>query len=182
MEKLIRKIEDDLGLLIKDQAPAPIRKELKDEINLRVARLIIFSLQWASVGYQSALRFAGAKTGHEIGNHFVAREISLVLKDIKKIFEGLKWGKVEAEIDIKNKKINLRLIDSLTSSGISNINQSICFFEEGFIDGCLDGVIKRSGPLTLAGLGGGVTGVDVKETKCVGLGDPHCEFTITLKS
>lgn len=182
MEKLIRNIEEDLGLLIKGQTLTSPRKELKDEIDFRAARLIIYSLQWASVGYQSALRFAGAKIGQETGNHFVSREISLILKDIKKIFEGLKWAKVETEIDIKNKKINLRLIDSLTSAGISNINQSICFFEEGFIDGCLDGVIKRSGPLTLTGVPEGITGVDVKETKCVGLGDPHCEFTITLRS
>lgn len=182
MEKIIKKIEEDLGLLVGGQTLSPLRKELKDDIDLRAARLIIFSLQWASVGYQSALRFAGAKMGQTIGVNFETRELSVVIKNIQKIFEGLKWGKVEIESDIKNKKISLRLIDSLTSSGAPDINQNLCFFEEGFIEGCLDGVIKSKMALTLFGLEKSIKRVTVKETKCVGLGADFCEFTINLES
>ncbi|MFQ6050044.1 MAG: hypothetical protein ACE5J0_03375 [Candidatus Paceibacterales bacterium] len=182
MEELIRQIEKDLDLLLRDKTLSPLRKELNESVDLRAARLIIFSLQWSSVGYQSALRFAGAKVGQAIGTNFAGRELSLILKDLKKIFEGLKWGRVETGIDIKNKKISLRLIDSLTSAGAPNINQTLCFFEEGFIEGCLDGIIKIKGALTLAGLTENVARVDVKETKCVGLGADFCEFTVTLGS
>lgn len=182
MEKAIKQIEEDLVSFLRDKIPSPLRKELKDEVDLRAARLIILSLQWASVGYQSALRFAGAKFGQAMGIHFESRELSLILKDLKKIFEGLKWAKVEIEKKPKGKKINFRLIDSLTSAGVENVNQNLCFFEEGFIEGCLDGIIKAKGPLTCIGCEKKISKVEVRETKCRGLGNEFCEFTITLGS
>ena len=180
MEELIREIEKDLVLFLQDKTPASLRGEIGDNIDLRAARLIIYSLQWASVGYQSVLRFAGGKLGRAIGINFEGRELSLVLKNLKKIFEGLNWGKTEIETKPKDKKIILKIIDSLTSAGVQNIKQNLCFFEEGFIEGSLDGIIKRKGFLTLFGLKGNINRVGVKETKCVGLGDDFCEFTITL--
>ncbi len=180
MEELIKKIEKDLTLFIRDEKPASLRGKMGDSVDLRAARLIIYSLQWASVGYQSVLRFSGEKLGRAIGTNFEGREISMVLKNLKKIFEGLGWGKVEIEIKLKDKNVVLRIIDSLTSSGVQNINQNLCFFEEGFIEGSLDGIIKTKGPLILVGSEKNIDRIDVKETKCVGLGDDFCEFTITL--
>lgn len=182
MERAIKQIEEDLACLLRGVTPAAIRKELSDNVDLRAARLIIFSLQWASVGYQSALRFAGAKLGQTMGTHFETRELSLIFGEIKKLFEGLKWGKVETEIRLKEKRISLKLIDSLTSASVGNINQNLCFFEEGFIEGCLDGIIKQKGALALLGLDEAISRVDVKEMKCVGQGADFCEFTITLAS
>ena len=182
MEKAIKQIEEDLDLFLQDKLPSPLRKELKEEIDLRAARLIIFSLQWASVGYQSALRFAGSKFGQAMGYYFKSREISLILEDLKKIFEGLKWGKIEIETNPKQKEASLRIIDSVTSAGVSNVQQNLCFFEEGFIEGCLDGVIKNKGPLTLFGLEESISKIEVRETKCLGLGNDFCQFTITLGS
>lgn len=180
MKDIINKIEEDLSSLLHDEALLPTRKELEDSVDVRAARMIILSLQWASVGYQSVLRFAGAKLGQTTGVHFETRELSHILQGFKKIFEGLKWGRVETETKPEGEKISLRLIDSLTSAGIQNINQSLCFFEEGFIEGCLDGIIKNKGALTMVGLEGNIKRTDVKETKCVGLGDDFCEFTIAL--
>ncbi|MBI4101506.1 MAG: hypothetical protein HY443_00885 [Candidatus Nealsonbacteria bacterium] len=182
MEKAIKQIEEDLDLLLRDQVPGVLRKELGDGVDLRAARLIILSLQWASVGYQSALRFAGAKFGQGIGVYLEVRELSLALESLKKIFEKLKWGKVEIEMALQQKKAILRIVDSLTSSGVPNINQNLCFFEEGFIEGCLEGVIKGRGSLSLMGFPGNISGVDVREARCVGQGASACEFEINLKS
>lgn len=182
MERAIRQIEGDLELLLRDQIPSVLRKDVGDAVDLRAARLIVLALQWASVGYQSALRFAGAKFGQNVGAYLEARELSLALGAIKKIFEKLKWGKIEIGTFPQQKKAILRIADSLTSAGVPNVDQSLCFFEEGFIEGCLDGIIKSRGPLSLMGFNGNISGVDVKEVHCVGQGAPVCEFSVILRS
>ena len=63
MEKIIEGLEKDLRDVIEGKSLKTLRKELGDTIDIRLLRMIVFSLQWASIGYQSALRFAGMKFG-----------------------------------------------------------------------------------------------------------------------
>jgi len=56
--------------------------------------------------------------------------------------------------------------------------QSLCFFEEGFIEGYIDGVIAKKGSLTVVGGKVSVNKVSVEEKRCIGLGDDHCGFLI----
>jgi len=178
MEKIIEDLEKDLTDIIKGKPIRSLRKELGDSADIRLLRMIVFSLQWTSVGYQSALRLAGMKFGRRIGENSEKTEISLVLDEIKKIIEALKGGKVEVEIVSGLKEAQIKVYDSSLAAGVPNVLQSLCFFEEGFIEGYIDGVMAKNGPLAVAGEELSVKRVSVEEKRCVGLGDDHCGFLI----
>lgn len=180
MRELIEKIKEDFDLFLKDKTPSLLRKEEGDKADIRAARLIIFSLLWASVGYQSVLRFGGLKTGKEIGSEIEERRLDTTLNKLKKILESLNWGKIEIKVNPEAKTATLTITDSLTAAGTPKVNQRLCFFEEGFIEGFLEGVIYKNRFLYLGIPGQNIKEVEVKETKCIGLGNDYCEFKITL--
>lgn len=178
MEKLIEDLEGDIKKLLDGKPLNVIRKELGDKIDIRLYRMLVFALQWSSVGYQSALRFAGMKLGKRIGQSSEKAELSLVLEEIKKIIEGLRGGRVESEIMPKMKGAQLKIYESSLTSGVPNVLQTLCFFEEGFIEGYLDGVISKQGSLSMLGSDANIKDVSVEEKRCIGLGDDFCGFLI----
>jgi predicted hydrocarbon binding protein len=179
MEEVIQVLQNDLRNIIEDKPTKTLREESGDLVDLRALRIVNFSLQWASVGYQSALRFAGMKFGRRLGENSETKELSSLLRELKKLIESLKAGKIEVKLQALSKKAFLTIYESALSAGVPNISQNLCFFEEGFIEGYLDGVIAKQGSL----IGGfeNITEVEVRETKCQGKGDPFCQFTINLK-
>jgi predicted hydrocarbon binding protein len=178
MEKLLEDLERDIKNVLEGKEVKQKRRDLGDKVDIRLCRMIVYSLQWASVGYQSALRFAGMKLGKRLGEASEKTELGLVLEEIKKIVEYLRGGKVEIEIMPDVKDAQLKIYDSYLTSGIPNILQNLCFFEEGFIEGYLDGVIAKNGSLAVANQGISVLGVTCQEIRCVGLGDKFCGFLI----
>ena len=178
MEKIIENLERELRDIIENKPRKTLRKDLGDMIDLRLLRMIVFSLQWASVGYQSALRFAGMKFGRRLGMDSNSREMRNLLDEVKTLIESLKDGRIEIEYTLKEKKINFKVFDAALVSSIANGGQSVCFFKEGFIEGYLDGAIKKQGSLTAEFQE--IKGVRVEETKCQGKGDKYCQFTIYL--
>jgi len=178
MEKLIEDLEKDLRDIIEGKPLKPKRKELGDRADIRLYRMVIFALQWTSVGYQSALRLAGMKLGRKVGTISGKREISWALEEIKKIIEDLRAGKVEIEIMPEERGAQLKVYGSALTAEIPNVLQNLCFFEEGFIEGYLDGAISKRGPLAIAGAEVSIDKVSVEEKRCVGLGDDFCGFLI----
>jgi len=178
MEKIIEDLEKDLKRLLEGKSLDVLRKELGDKVDIRLYRMVVFALQWSSVGYQSALRFAGMKLGKRIGQGSEKAELSLILEEIKKIIEGLRGGRIELEIMPKLKGAELKIYDSSLTAGVPNILQTLCFFEEGFIEGYLDGVISKQGSLAMLGSDANIKDVSVEEKRCVGLGDDFCGFLI----
>jgi predicted hydrocarbon binding protein len=180
MEKLLEDLERDLKNVLERKEVKQKRRDLGDKVDIRICRMIVYALQWASVGYQSALRFAGMKLGKRLGESSEKTELGLVLEEIKKIIEYLRGGRVEIEIMPDVKGAQLKIYDSYLTSGVPNILQNLCFFEEGFIEGYLDGVIAKNGSLAVASQGISVLGVTCQEIRCVGLGDKFCGFLITF--
>jgi len=178
MEKLIEDLEKDLRDIIEGRSPKLLRKELGDQVDIRALRMVVFSLQWASVGYQSALRFAGMKFGKRLGIESGNAELSLALEEIKKIIEFLRGGRIEIEVMPKIRGAQVKIYDSSLTAGIPNVLQNICFFEEGFIEGYLDGAISKAGSIAVAGGEVSILNVSVEEKRCVGLGDDFCGFLI----
>jgi len=178
MEKIIGDLEKELKDIVEEKPVKIKRKELGDMVDIRLLRMIIFSLQWVSVGYQSALRLAGMKFGRRLGESSEKTELSLVLEEIKKVIESLNGGKVEIKITPVLKSAELRISESSLTAGVPDVLQNLCFFEEGFIEGYLDGVISKKGALAIVGGEKGLTKVRVEEKKCVGLGDDFCGFLI----
>ena len=178
MEKIIEDLEKDLRDIIEGKPLKTKRKELGDQVDIRLCRMIIYSLQWASVGYQSALRLAGMKFGKRMGENSERSELLLVLEEIKKIIEFLREGKVEIEMMPELKGVQIKIYESSLTAGVPNILQTLCFFEEGFIEGYLDGVISKKGSMAVAGQEFSITNVSCEEKRCVGLGDDFCGFLI----
>jgi len=178
MERIIETIEKDLKRIIDGIQPEVVRKELGDSVNIRFVRMIVFSLQWASAGYQSGLRFAGMKFGKRMGMLCDKSELSLILGEIKVILEYLRGGKAEIQILNEGREANLILKESALTCGVPNVSQNLCFFEEGFVDGYLDGVIHKLGSLAVAGKEITIIKVNVEETKCIGKGDNSCIFSV----
>lgn len=180
MEKIIEELEKELGAIIDGKPLKTKRKKLGDEIDVRFCRMIVFSLLWASVGYQSGLRLAGMKLGKSMGIKCEKTELGVILGEIKKIIERLREGEVEIRVMPDYKGVQFIISEGAVSYGVPNILQNICFFEEGFIEGYLDGAISKLGPLILVGFDGAIRNVSVKERRCIGLGDKYCEFLISF--
>ena len=178
MERIIEDLERDLMSIVEGKPLKTLRKELGDEVNIRALRMIVYALQWASVGYQSALRLAGMKLGRRMGENSERTELSLVLEEIKKIIEVLRQGKVEIEILPKERGVQLKIYESSLTAGVPNVMQNLCFFEEGFIEGYFDGVIAKKGPIAVAGAEVSISKVSCEEKRCIGLGDDFCGFLI----
>ena len=179
MERIIKDLQEDLRNIIEGKKAKTLRKRGGDLIDIRIPRIIDFSLQWASVGYQSALRFAGMKFGKRLGEMSSSKELSSVLKEIKKIIEELKEGEVELELSGEKNIAQLKIYNSSLTNSVPNISQNLCFFKEGFIEGYLGGIIAVRGLFLVSFKN--INRVEVKETKCQGKGDKFCQFTIVLK-
>ena len=178
MEEIIGDLEKELGNIIQGKPVKPIRRELDDMVDIRALRMLVYSLEWTSAGYQTALRISGKKIGKRIGRNSDKLELSLALKEVKKIIEALGIGKAEIQILPKLDGALFRIYESALTAEVSKTSQRFCFFEEGFIEGYLEGVISKKGFLVLAKEEVGVTEINVEEKKCVGLGDNFCEFLI----
>lgn len=76
------------------------------------------------------------------------------------------------------KGVQIKIYESSLTAGVPNILQTLCFFEEGFIEGYLDGVISKKGSMAVAGQEFSITNVSCEEKRCVGLGDDFCGFLI----
>jgi len=178
MERIIEDLEKDLMSIVEGKSLKTLRKELGDAVDIRALRMIVYALQWTSVGYQSALRLAGMKFGKRLGENSERTELSLVLEEIKKIIEVLRQGKVEIEILPKERGVQLKIYESSLTAGVPNVMQNLCFFEEGFIEGYFDGVIAKKGPIAVAGAEVSISKVSCEEKRCIGLGDDFCGFLI----
>lgn len=179
MERIIRELQKDLRDIIEGKKPRALRRKTGDLVDLRVLRIVDFSLQWASAGYKSALRFAGMKFGRRLGEISSSTELSSVLKEIKKIVEGLKEGEVKFQIIEKKSIAQFKVYNSSLTNSVPNISQNLCLFREGFIEGYLGGIIAVRG--SLLAFFKNINRVEVKETKCQGKGDKFCQFTIVFK-
>lgn len=140
------------------------KKRKKDQISIWVPRMLVNSLQWISVGYCSALYFAGKKVGKEIISKEVkGSSMKDILKEIKEIFKKFGIGEIEV-VEITDKKCILHLKECYACFHIQHMGRPICFFESGLIAGIIEAKTKKN--------------VVVTETMCGGLGDEMDEFLI----
>jgi len=178
MEKIIEQLEKELRDIAEGKPQKPLREKMGEEITTCLLRAVVFALQWTSVGYQSALRLAGIKLGRRLGEGSEKTEFSLVLEEVRRIIKALRGGRVETEILPEATGAELTIYESPLTIDIPNVLQKLCFFEEGLIEGYIDGVISVKGALAIVGEKSVVAKVSAEEKRCVGLGDDHCRFLI----
>jgi len=109
--------------------------------------------------YRMALRMGGARTGKEVGEHLMEAGISEgeAVKRILSLLEHCKVGKVAVDETIRIRE-NCESI--YTKLFAKKIKEPSCFFTTGFLNGFFLAVKNQH----------------VKETKCIAMGDPYCEW------
>jgi predicted hydrocarbon binding protein len=109
--------------------------------------------------YRMVLRMAGAKAGKEVGEHLLEAGIreDEAVKRILNFLEYCKVGKVTLGETIKMKES----CESVFYKFMTKKQEApTCYFTTGFING-LFSIIRNQ---------------HVKETKCIAMGDPYCEW------
>ncbi|WP_457613442.1 V4R domain-containing protein [Methanocaldococcus sp.] len=96
--------------------------------------------------------------GRELGQSLNPKSID----DIIKFCEEYKIGKIEV---VNKNPIQIRVYECISCSGLPEVGETLCWFEGGFIAGCLEKILNKK--------------VRAKETHCAGLGDDFCQFEIT---
>lgn len=87
------------------------------------------------------------------------------LMKLAEIVAEFGYGTLEyAEIDIENKRAVARLHNSANAAGIRKAKKPVCYTITGLFSGSADIVFGRAMRCT--------------ETKCIGMGDPYCEFHV----
>jgi predicted hydrocarbon binding protein/archaellum biogenesis ATPase FlaH len=109
--------------------------------------------------YQMALRMGGAKAGKEVGERLLDAGISEdeAVKCILHFLEHCKVGKVTAGETIRVEENCESIRESLF---VSKRDEPTCYFTTGFFNGFFSAVKNQH----------------VKETKCIAMGDPYCEW------
>jgi predicted hydrocarbon binding protein len=113
----------------------------------------------SSERYRMALRMGGAKSGREVGEHLIETGLS---KDeaAKRIFSFLEYCKV-GKIRVNETIIIEDSRESIyTKILTTKWDEASCYFTTGFLNGFFSAVKNQH----------------VKETKCIAMGDPYCEW------
>jgi len=154
-ERLMHRL---MGFLI-DGKPLVERPRLGSNIHIHP---VIHAMGFPHVTgerYQMALRMGGAKSGKEVGERLLDAGISEdeAVKCILHFLEHCKVGKVTAGETIRVEENCESIRESLF---VSKRDEPTCYFTTGFFNGFFSAVKNQH----------------VKETKCIAMGDPYCEW------
>ena len=159
IERIHDRLMDRLMGFLLDGKPLVERPELGSDVHLHVVMHAMGFPHVAGERYRTAQRMGGAKTGKEIGERLMEaglREDEAV-KRILNFLEYCKVGKITANKTIRMKE-NCESLRTLLFS--TKREEPCCFFTTGFLNGFFSAVKNQH----------------VKETKCIVLGDPYCEW------
>jgi len=147
------------GFLLEGK-PLVERPRLGSDVHISSATHVVGWLGHADERYQMALRMGGAKAGKEVGEHLMESGISEdeAVKRVLRLLEHCKVGKVTMDETIKIKENFEMLIWTMFMTAKSE--EPLCFFTTGFLNGFFSAVKNQH----------------VKETKCIAMGDPYCEW------
>ena len=109
--------------------------------------------------YRMALRMGGARAGKEVGEHLMDAGIGEdeASKRVLHLLDHCKVGKVSMDETIRMRESCESWQTKLFKA---NWEEPMCFFTTGFLNGFFSAVKNQH----------------VKETKCIAMGDPYCEW------
>jgi predicted hydrocarbon binding protein/KaiC/GvpD/RAD55 family RecA-like ATPase len=156
---VLEKIQDNLtqrlmGFLLEEK-PLVSRSRLGSNVDMRFG----FYLAATGENYRMALRLGGARAGKSIGESLLDAGLKEdeAIKRILNFFNYCKVGKVAIDESIRIKGNCESLVLNLMKA---KQEEPQCCFTTGFLNGFFSAVKN----------------LHVKETKCVGMGDPYCEW------
>jgi len=155
MERIHHRLMDGLmGFILRGEPLWKERPRLGNEISLHCLGHIMVLPAMASDRYRMAMRLGGAMGGKRVGEHLMdagMREDEAV-KRILNFLEYCKVGKVTMGE-------TLRMVQNCESF-MAKAEEPSCHFTTGFLNGFFSAVKN----------------LHVKETKCIAMGDPYCEW------
>jgi len=150
-----RLMEQLTGFLV-DGKPLPERPTAGGWINYEEMHHVTGVPALFSERYRMALRMGGAKTGKEVGERLIEAGVTdgEAIRRVIGFMDTCKVGK----IDLGE---TLVIEDNCESFGLRP-GQPSCFFTTGFLNGLFSTVKNQQ----------------VREVKCIAMGDPYCEWEI----
>ncbi|XRP96177.1 V4R domain-containing protein [Methanocaldococcus sp. 16A] len=133
------------------------RNSLGRNIDITVFRLIRFMNleRYLGRGAHGVIYDCGRELGKSLNPSSI--------EDVVKFCEEYKIGKVEI---VNKNPLQIRVCECISCSGLPEVGETLCWFEGGFIAGCLEKILNKK--------------VRVNETHCAGLGNNFCQFEIKI--
>jgi len=167
-ERLMKRL---MGFLLEGKPLMQSRVRLGNDINLHPVwhamggeGIPAMGVAW-SERYRMALRMGGAKAGKTVGERLMEAGIGEgeAVKRVLDFLEHCKAGKVAVAETIKMSEGCESLWTKFYKKEFYRWEAPCCFFTTGFLNGFFSAVKNQH----------------VKETKCIGMGDPYCEWEFT---
>jgi predicted hydrocarbon binding protein/KaiC/GvpD/RAD55 family RecA-like ATPase len=129
------------------------------DVSVAVVTDVMNRPAWAGERYRTVMRMAGAKAGKEVGEHLIEAGISEdeAVKRVLNLLEYCKVGKVTVDETIRMKESCESVFYGFMTKKRA---EPSCYFTTGFLNGFFSAVKNQH----------------VKETKCIAMGDPYCEW------
>jgi len=147
-----------MGFLI-DGKPLVERHRSGSDVMLSAVMHVMVQPALAGERYRTVMRMAGAKAGKEVGKHLMdtgIREDEAVNR-VLNFLEYCKVGKVTADETIRMKDNCESVFYRFMTK---KREEPCCYFTTGFLNGFFSAVKNQH----------------IKETKCIAMGDPYCEW------
>jgi predicted hydrocarbon binding protein/KaiC/GvpD/RAD55 family RecA-like ATPase len=160
IERIHKKLMNCLMGFLLDGKPLVKRPRLGSDIGLHPVWHTMALPAQAGERYRMALRLGGAVTGKDIGKSIIDAGIEEndAVKRILHFLDYCKVGKVAMDETIRIKESCESLWSKFWST--PEVSEPSCFFTTGFLNGFFSAVKNQH----------------IKETRCIGLGDPYCEW------
>jgi len=155
MDRIHKRLMDGLmGFILRGEPLWKERPRLGNEVSLHALGHIMVLPAIASERYRMAMRLGGVIGGKEVGEHLMEAGLKEgeAVKRVLHLLEYCKVGKVSMGETI-------RMIQNCESFMVKAEEPS-CHFTTGFLNGFFSAVKNQH----------------VKETKCIAMGDPYCEW------
>jgi len=161
IEKIHNRLMDRLIGFMLNGNPLVDRPRLGSDIHLHAVGHAFSFPYVAGQRYQMALRMGGTKVGKEVGEHLMEAGLNedQAVQRVIHFLKHCKVGKVTADETIK-------IEDNCESFWMKHTKvrsqEPCCYFTSGFLNGLFSAVNNQH----------------VREIKCLGAGDPYCEWEI----
>jgi predicted hydrocarbon binding protein/KaiC/GvpD/RAD55 family RecA-like ATPase len=155
LERIHNRLMDRLmGFILRGEPLWKERPRLGNDVSLHALGHIMVLPAMASERYRMAMRLGGAMGGKRVGERLMDAGMGEdeVVKCILSLFEYCKVGKVTMGE-------TLRMVQNCESF-MTKAEEPSCHFTTGFLNGFFSAVKNQH----------------VKETKCIAMGDPYCEW------
>jgi predicted hydrocarbon binding protein/KaiC/GvpD/RAD55 family RecA-like ATPase len=161
MERIHERLMERLmGFLLHDK-PLAERPRLGSDVHLHPVMHAFGFPNVAGERYRMALRMGGARAGRKVGERLIEAELGEdeAIKRVINFLNYCKVGRVTMEETIRIKE-NCEPLE--TELSLTKPEEPCCFFTTGFLNGLFSAVKNQR----------------VREIKCIGAGDPYCEWEI----